>query len=80
MVPGKQKFSAMVSQKLNEIRREAQQKGSTVVPAGEASKPNDVIVNLSEIELTKEAEEMEEILGVLDGQLSLKNATVTIEV
>jgi hypothetical protein len=37
-------------------------------------------VNLSEVELSKESEELEHILGDLDGQLSLKNATTIIEV
>lgn len=41
-------------------------------------KPEDLIVNVSEQALATEAETIEVILSQLDGQLSLKNATVTI--
>ena len=37
-------------------------------------------MNLSEQELVRQSELMEETLGALDGQLSLKSATLTIEV
>jgi len=61
-------------------RQQAAQKGvrlrDQVTPA-EAT-PNDLIVNLSEKSLTEEREAMEKILGDLDGQLSLKNATVVV--
>lgn len=40
----------------------------------------DIIVNVDERALAQEAEELEKILGTLDGLLSLKNATVTIDV
>lgn len=41
-------------------------------------KPSDLIVNINEQELNKESEKLQNILGQLDGQLSLKNATVMI--
>jgi len=81
IVPSRQKFIALVRQRLDAVRRDAQQKGITVVAnGGETSKPTDVIVNVSESDLSKEAEHLEEVLGMLDGQLSLKNATVKITV
>ncbi|MHA2280036.1 MAG: hypothetical protein ACXAC5_04060 [Promethearchaeota archaeon] len=40
----------------------------------------DLVVNLDEKALGSEAENLEEILGGLDGQLSLLNATVMVEV
>jgi len=40
----------------------------------------DIIVNVSEKGLADEAEALETTLATLDGQLSLKNATVTVEV
>jgi hypothetical protein len=43
-------------------------------------KPADVIVHLNEQELAREAETLEELLGNLNGQLGLKNATITIDV
>lgn len=61
-------------------RNDAKSKGLAVVPAGsEATQPLDLIINVDEADLAKQIETMEETLGTLDGQLSLKNATVTIE-
>lgn len=45
----------------------------------EADQP-DMVVNIDERALGEEAEKLEEILGSLDGQLSLLNATTSIEV
>lgn len=47
--------------------------------ADQASGDKDVVVNISEDELAKESEKLEEMLGALDGQLSLKNATTFAE-
>jgi hypothetical protein len=44
------------------------------------SKPGDIVVNVSELELANDIENMENVLGYLDGQLSLRNATVLIDV
>lgn len=44
----------------------------------EQEKPIDVIVNIDENWLAQERENIEKILGQLDGILSLKNATVSI--
>lgn len=46
----------------------------------EKDKPLDMIVNVDEAALNKEAEQIKNILGQLDGQLSLKNATVMINI
>lgn len=40
--------------------------------------PPDLVVNYSEAQLLKDAEDFEMTWGALDGQLSLRNATVTI--
>lgn len=40
----------------------------------------DVVVNVNEAELSAEIEALENTLGSLDGQLSLKNATILIDV
>jgi large subunit ribosomal protein L7/L12 len=42
-------------------------------------KPGDVIVHLNEQELAQQRETLVELLGYLAGQLTLKNATLTIE-
>lgn len=41
-------------------------------------RPAEVIINLNEAEFARSAENLEEILGQLDGQLSLKNATIQL--
>lgn len=62
-------------------RKQAQKLGNVVVaPGAAASNPTDVIINVDEGELAKESEVIEEILGTLDGQLSLHNATTHISV
>ncbi len=38
----------------------------------------DLLVNIDETALAREIEQFEDTFGQLDGQLSLKNATVTI--
>lgn len=43
-------------------------------------KPIDIIVNVDEAQLSKDLENIKDILGQLDGQLSLKNATVMIAI
>lgn len=41
---------------------------------------SDVVVNISEKTLTQEIEDLQEITDTLDGQLSLRNATVMVEI
>lgn len=62
-------------------RASAQSKGVAIVPTGEkAVNDSDLIVNVDDASMAKEIEGLEQILGTLDGQLSLKNATVVIDV
>jgi len=79
--PGAVSFVNKLRQTIQSTRTQAQQKGWGVVQSGQtAAQPTDLIVNVDESALAKEAEQLETILGTLDGQLSLKNATVTIDV
>lgn len=64
---------------IQRVREQARQKGLNVTMA-EATKPSDVIVNVDEQALAQEAEDLETTLGTLDGLLSLKNATVVIDI
>lgn len=83
VAPGAQSFVGKMRNTLIQIRTQAQQKGYGVVSAVATTatqSPTDFVVNVDEAELAKEAERFETILGTLDGQLSLKNATVTIDV
>lgn len=84
VAPGKQQFLAALRTRVEQVRREAIQKGLNVVSAATAvasvgeTKPSDVLVNVSEAELAKEIEAVETELGALDGLLSLNNATTQI--
>jgi hypothetical protein len=80
---GEKAFLDKIRQTVLTARAQAQQKGWGVVSATAISgdiKPTDLIINVDEALLAKEAEEYENIIGTLDGQLSLKNATVMVEV
>lgn len=72
-------FLQQLANQLNAVRQNAQRQGQQVV-AGESYSPGDVIVSVNERELAAEIESTEEILGQLDGKLSLFNATVPVEV
>ena len=58
--------------------RDAAKRERVSVVDKDTDDPKDVIVNINEAKLDKEREEFETILGTLDGQLSLKNATIVI--
>lgn len=82
VAPGQQQFLSTLRQTIQKYRNEAQRIGASVhtAAATDAAQPKDIIVNLDERALADEAEALENTLGTLDGLLSLKNATVTIEV
>jgi hypothetical protein len=76
---GQSLFLKRLHTSITGMRTEIQKRGGTIGESVDASALN-VIVNVDEALLLKEIEEIENILGKLDGQLSLKNATVLIEV
>jgi hypothetical protein len=61
-------------------RREAQANHGNVVGADQSPSAFDVVVNLDERKMFEKAERLDTTLAALDGQLSLKNATVTIDI
>lgn len=73
-------FFQGLSSRISSTRADALKKGLGVVAGNADAKPTDVVVNVSEQDLAKRLEDLEGVLGVLDGQLSLKNATLTIDV
>jgi hypothetical protein len=80
VAPGRKEFLNNLAGGVLAIRHEAQKKGFAIGTGGTEVKPDDVIINLNESTLAKEIEGMEQILGELDGILSLKNATVTVTI
>lgn len=66
---------------LASLRKQARQRGENVVGnSSEASSPADIVVNLDEKALADQIEKAQEMTDLLDGKLSLHNATVTVEV
>jgi len=80
VAPQTSQFLSTLSRHINDIRMEAQRKGVVTVAAGAEARPDDVIINLDEMMLAEEIERLEEILGTLDGALSLSNATTFVEI
>lgn len=79
VAPEAQSFLSSLRAKVVQVRDQTQRQGGQVVESGQGSTQKDVVVNISELELAEEIESLEEILGNLDGQLSLKNATTFVE-
>lgn len=74
------RFVSQVRQSILLARAQAQKNGAAVVPqGGTPTQLTDLLINVDEGGLAKEAERLETILGTLDGQLSLKNATIQVE-
>lgn len=78
--PGRQQFFSGMLNQLKSARSAATQRGAQVViGTSQPAQPTDFIVNVNEATLAAENEELSTVLGQLDGQLSLKNATVVID-
>lgn len=79
IAPPTRTYLHKLRQSFHTLRDQTRRQGVQLVsPGNTGEKPTDVIVNIDEATLAKEIEAMEETLGALDGQLSLKNATVQI--
>ena len=83
VAPGQQAFLGQLRARVESVRQQAASKGYGVVSATAIAgagdlKPTDVWVNVSEQALAQEIEHLELVLGSLDGQLSLTNATTTL--
>lgn len=83
IAPGERDFVRALVSNLDRARQQALAKGGALISATANSstdnKPSDIVVNLNEMALSQRREELEAVLEQLDGQLSLKNATVNIE-
>lgn len=82
VAPGQKAFLASIQSALNNVRQQAKQQGVALVSASATTaetKPTDLVVNVDERAIGEEIERLEDTLGQLDGQLSLKNATVPID-
>ncbi len=79
VAPGQQQFLTDLRGRLHAVREQARKTGVGVVaPGGTPNQLTDYMVNINEHNLAKETEDLEDVLGQLDGQLSLRNATVML--
>lgn len=76
---GELKFLQAIYGAIVKTRDDIVKKGGAVGEDVKIDQRN-VVVNLDEAELLTEIEHGETVRGTLDGQLSLKNATITIEI
>lgn len=81
IAPVMEEMFTSMTRTVSNMRMDSQRKGLKVLGPGEnATAPTDVVVNIDEKELADNIEKLAETLGVLDGKLSLHNATVMVEV
>jgi len=78
VAPGQVNFYRALFNKLATIRANAQRAGQSIRAGAEEGKPTDIVVNLDESQLGQQIEGLEEVLGTLDGQLSMVNATTQV--
>lgn len=74
----KKSFLNDILRRIDRTRSDARSKGIDLTDTTQGPEKFDVIININESELLKEIEKIECIISTLDGQLSLKNATVQI--
>jgi hypothetical protein len=79
IAPKEQEFLRILMDKINSVRQQAMRQGVSVTDK-DAGFSSDYVVNINELDLSEKIESLENILGILDGQLSLKNATIKIEI
>ena len=81
VLPKSKEFLGKFRQVIQGIKDNAKRQGNMVVAKGETPQaPTDVIINMDEAKLASQIENLEEVIGSLDGQLSLKNATTFVEI
>lgn len=81
IAPNRRNFLAGLRNGLTNVRDKARNQGAALISATASTataQPTDIVVNVDEAEINRSIEELEDILGQLDGQLSLKNATVFV--
>lgn len=78
VLPVKKAIYGKIAEAIKNVRQNTINRGFKVTTPDKAE-ATDVVINLDEKWLKEVAEETAEIEGQLDGQLSLKNATVVVE-
>ncbi len=79
VAPQQTKLLAAMRGQIDQTRNTLRAQSTRLAQSGSSEAIN-VVVNLDERELSRQIEWLEEVSGALDGQLSLKNATIVIEI
>jgi hypothetical protein len=80
VLPGRRTFLTQLGNVIQQNRQAALSKGFSVVRIDQTpAQGSDLMINVDEDGLAKEIEHLAKIEGDLDGQLSLKNATVLVD-
>jgi len=80
VAPSRERFLFEIRQRLLASRDAVRKQNVNWGSNTPSEKPIDIVVNVDESQLSKDLENIKDILGQLDGQLSLKNATVMVEI
>lgn len=81
IAPSQERTLNELAQRLSAARQQvSSQKYRWGDNAKAEDKPVDIIVNIDETKLNNDKEKIKNILGQLDGQLSLKNATIQLSI
>lgn len=78
--PLEQQLIAKIRALVERAKHLAAQQRTSVAQSEQQAGTADIIINVDEAKLLKRSEQLEAILSGLDGQLSLRNATILIEV
>lgn len=76
---GRAAFLGGVTNAINSIRQQARAKGLNVTVNGVEAQRDDLVLNTSEVEWHTQSQTHEELVGTLDGALSVINATTTMQ-
>lgn len=79
VMPGTKRELDQLAASVDNLRKQALQRGGAVKQESSDNQA-DIVLHISETELLAERDRLDKILGTLDGQLSLKNATTFVEV
>lgn len=80
IAPGQERFLQTLTGRLAAARQQIIGKNYSWGKETPQDKQADIIVNIDETKLNKDKEKIKNILGQLDGQLSLKNATILLNI
>lgn len=80
IAPGQERFLQTLTGRLAAARQQVSGQKYQWGKETPQDKPADIVVNIDETKLNADKEKIKNILGQLDGQLSLKNATILLSI